>query len=739
MVRPDWQNLNGEWEFAQTARDAQVPASFEERILVPFAVESALSGVTRAVTPEEAIWYRRTFEAVPREGQRLLLHFGGVDWETKVWVNGKEVGNHRGGYDAFSCDITDTLNGNGMQTVLVRVADPSNHGTQPHGKQALEPGGIVYTAVTGIWQTVWLEYVPETHIASLKLTPDVKAEVLMVRVQLEGPAADRASVRVVSEGDDGKLLSVSGAGSEALRLKVPGARLWSADDPHLYDLRVELILEQPGEESVVDSVESYFGMRSVELLTDANDDSRIFLNGKECFGLGPLDQGWWPDGLYTAPTDEALRWDVELTKKLGFNTIRKHVKVEPARWYYWCDKLGVLVWQDMPSGDRAIGPNEDDMIRSAESESTYRAELKAMIDGLENHPSIIVWVPFNEGWGQFKTNEIIGWIKTYDPTRLVDGPSGWSDRGEGDMIDMHSYPGPDKHEVGPGRASVVGEFGGLGLVVPGHLWFETGSWGYQNMESREELAERYHMLLDNVLMLKRDGLAAAIYTQTTDVEGEVNGIVTYDRKVLKLDPEVVAQWNRRLYQQTPRLSILVPTSQDPSAPGEVWKYTTEEPEGDWTAHDFDDSHWLRGRAGFGAPNTPGAVVRTEWDSSDIWLRRTVVLSATPSGEGLYIKAHHDEDAEVYLDGQQVTRLTGYTTDYRVYELPKEARRLICQGEHVLAVHCHQTMGGQYVDLGLVELQTTDGGGERPASLSTIVPADGRGVFSYPTRTDGSIE
>ena len=707
MVRPNWTNLNGFWDFAQTSISDSQPEEFGEQILVPFPVESALSGIKRTVTPDQAVWYHRTFEVLPNSDERLLLHFGAVDWESTVWVNGKQVGRHQGGFDAFTFDITDFLNAQGPQTIVVRVTDPSNHGTQPHGKQSLEPGGIVYTAVTGIWQTVWLEPTPATRIASLKLTPQVDAQQLEIVASVDGPLADQVRLKVTSKDAAGKLLSATGKAGQALHLDVPNAHLWSPEDPYLYDLHVEILSEANGKQVAVDQVDSYFGMRKVELLTDAQGHTRIGLNGKELFCLGPLDQGWWPDGLYTAPTEDALRWDIETAKQHGFNTLRKHVKVEPSRWYYLCDKLGVVVWQDMPNGDRAIGPNEQDMIRSADSEQVYRHELKAMLDGLNNHPSIVVWTPFNEGWGQFKTNEIIRWIQQYDPTRLVDGPSGWSDRGEGDLIDMHSYPGPDMHRVGTGRASVVGEFGGLGLAVPGSLWFESGSWGYQTMESRKELMNNYHCMLDNVWMLKREGLAAAIYTQLTDVEGEINGLTSYDRRVLKFDPEMVSKWNRRLYAPAPTLQVLVPSSQDAGTPGQVWSYTTEEPASDWASLDYDDSHWQKGQAGFGSPNTPGATVRTEWSTSDIWLRRVVQIEAPLNGDTPFFHVHHDEETEVYLNGQEVLSLSGYTSDYRICEVPEDSRQLLRSGKLVIAVHCHQSMGGQYIDLGLLTLHATD--------------------------------
>lgn len=725
MVRDAWANLNGEWDFAISPADGSEPNVFDKKIVVPFPVESVLSGVESTVKPEDAVWYRRTFDAgrgdpSKHDGQRVLLHFGAVDWHTKVWVNGVEVGEHTGGYDPFSFDITKALSEKGPQTLVVRVTDPTNRGSQPHGKQSLEPGGIVYTAVTGIWQTVWLETVPATRIRSLKVTPHVESGEVEIVVDAEGPELDKTVVRIATKSESGSPLRVTGKPGEPLRLAVAKARLWSPEDPYLYDLEIDLAIESGKVHNVVDQVSSYFGMRSVAVVPDEAGHSRICLNGKECFSFGPLDQGWWPDGLYTAPSDAALKWDIEITKKFGFNTCRKHVKVEPARWYYWCDKLGLLVWQDMPcGGERGIGPSEEDpTTNSAESEAVFRAELETMVDVLSHHPSIIVWVPFNEGWGQFKTNEILAWVKGLDPTRLVDGPSGWADRGYGDLHDKHDYPGPSIHPISEGRAAVLGEFGGLGLVTPDHVWLDATNWGYQSFDTQKELASSYKSLIDNLWLLKRDGLAAAIYTQTTDVEGEVNGLITYDRKVLKIDPDKAAQWNTRLYGPAPKQTTVLATSQDPSSMGAEWSYTTTQPTADdWMASGYDDSKWQKGRAGFGTPNTPGATVRTEWDTSDIWLRRSVQLDDPKLLSDLYLLIHHDEDVEIYLGGQLIKTLAGFTLDYTIVSLSAESKRLLRPGEQVLAIHCRQKDGGQYVDLGLVAVQTDAAESEGSASLS----------------------
>lgn len=543
MARDAWLNLNGLWEYALQPKDAPRPAAFDGTILVPFPLESALSGVMRAAD-DNALWYRRSF-TVPHawQGQRVLLHFGAVDWETTVWLNGQELGSHRGGYDSFSFDITDALADAEAQELVVRVWDPTDVGTQPLGKQRRVPERIWYTPVTGIWQTVWLEPVPQVHITQLRMEPDIDAGTL--RLLVHASAQDAVAVQAVAAADGQTVASGSGRAGEWLTLAISDARLWSPDTPFLYDLQVTLNQQQ----QPVDTVQSYFGMRKISLGADAQGRTRIMLNNQPLFQYGFLDQGFWPDGLYTAPTDEALRYDLEMTRRLGFNMVRKHVKVEPARWYYWTDRLGLLVWQDMPNGDARVRKGEGEITRTPESAAQYETELRRMIDQLRNHPSIVVWVPFNEGWGQFDTARIATWVKQYDPARLVDSASGWNDVGVGDMHDIHVYPGPESPEPEPTRAAVLGEFGGLGLPLAGHTWQDESNWGYRSYASREELTEAYRALIDKLAALIRErGLSAAVYTQTTDVEIEVNGLMTYDRRVLKIDENVLNDVHRALYR-----------------------------------------------------------------------------------------------------------------------------------------------------------------------------------------------
>jgi hypothetical protein len=695
FVRKDWLNLNGLWQLAFAKETDAVPVGKElsERILVPFPVESALSGVMK---PAERLWYRRTFD-VPKEwtGRRVLLHFGAVDWEATVYVNGKNLGTHRGGYDAFDFDVTDALKPAGAQELIVGAWDPTDAGTQPRGKQVKKPGGIMYTPTTGIWQTVWLEPVPEASIEALKIVPDVDGS--KVRVTVRGRAAAPGyTVRLTAEDGGKPVKSAEGPLGQPIDLPIPEAKLWTPDTPHLYELRVEL--RRGGKQ--VDAVQSYFGMRKISVGKDERGVNRILLNGKFVFQVGPLDQGFWPDGLYTAPTDEALRYDVEITKKLGFNLARKHVKVEPERWYYWCDKLGLLVWQDMPSGDRSVGPGKGEIKRSPDSARQFELELRRLIDGRHNHPCIVMWVVFNEGWGQYDTVRLTEWTKEYDASRLVNCASGWNDMKVGDVHDLHAYPGPRAPEPDPTRAGVLGEFGGLGLGVDGHTW-TSKTWGYRGTSSKEDLTRKYERLLRAAWKLKEDrGLSAAVYTQITDVETEANGLLTYDRAVIKVDLERAAAANRGDFSRLPKAVVVVPTSQEK---GLTWRYTFEKPGPDWFKSDFDDQAWKEGPGGFGTVGTPGAVVRTEWKTDDIWIRREVTLPDRLGSE-LALSLHHDEDAEVYLNGVLAAKVAGFITDYEEVPISPEARAALKPGKNVVAVHCHQTTGGQYIDVGIIAFE-----------------------------------
>ena len=555
MERKDWMNLNGLWQYSILPKiNTTIPSSFEGKILVPFAIESALSGVGKTVGKDSILWYERTF-TVPAnfKKSKILLQFGAVDWLCNVYVNGKEVGMHQGGYDPFSFDITSALNKKGNQKITVRVWDPSDDGPQPRGKQIKNPNSIWYTPVTGIWQTVWLEAVPETYIVATKQTPDIDKKTLSVFTKVEN-VLPTDQVVVTAYDRTNKIIEQTVAPNVAVLLNIPNPILWSPKNPYLYNLKITVLRNN----KIVDEVKSYFAMRKISMEPDNNGIQRMMLNNEFVFQYGPLDQGWWPDGLYTAPTDEALKFDIEKTKEMGFNMIRKHVKVEPARWYNYCDKLGMLVWQDMPSGDLGnrwenrpgIYGRATDKDRTAESEKIYRTEWNEIMEDLYNFPSIVVWVPFNEAWGQFKTKEIVDWTMKKDASRLVNTASGGNFVDVGHIIDLHNYPEPlmpDASLFGKTRVLVLGEFGGLGLPVEDHTWQKTKNWGYQSFKNKEELFTRYSQLMDKLPDLIEKGLSAAVYTQTTDVEIETNGLMTYDRREIKIPVEKLKEVHLKLY------------------------------------------------------------------------------------------------------------------------------------------------------------------------------------------------
>ena len=548
MERHEWKNLNGSWNYAITKKGEAAPGNYQGEILVPFAVESSLSGVGKRINEHQELWYQRTFD-VPSswKGKQILLHFGAVDWKADVWVNDVKVGEHTGGFTPFYFDITSALN-KGNNQLVVKVWDPADRGEQPRGKQVERPEGIWYTPVTGIWQTVWLEPVAAQHIAHLKTTPDIDKKTVKVEVTTNVCSPDKVEVKVF----DGKNLVAKGAALNGVpvELTMPeDVKLWSPESPSLYDMEVTLYKDG----KAIDQVKSYTALRKFSTHKDKNGITRLQLNNKDYFQFGPLDQGWWPDGLYTAPTDEALVYDLKKIKDFGYNMVRKHVKVEPARWYTYCDQLGLIVWQDMPNGGR--GPAEwqmhkyydgADAIRSAKSEANYRKEWKEIIDYLYSYPSIGVWVPFNEAWGQFKTPEIAAWTKEYDPSRLVNPASGGNHYTCGDILDLHNYPGPNLYLYDPTRATVLGEYGGIGMALKGHLWLAHKNWGYVKFNTPEEVTNEYIKYADHLLELIEKGFSAAVYTQITDVEEEVNGLVTYDRKVIKVDEPKIKAINQKI-------------------------------------------------------------------------------------------------------------------------------------------------------------------------------------------------
>lgn len=703
LVREWWLNLNGLWQFAPAKEGESPPIGRDlpERILVPFPVESALSGIGRH---EVRMWYRRTFD-LPADWQslgprqRVILHLDAVDWEATVLVNGANVGTHRGGYDRISFDITEALRTAGPQEIIVGVWDPTDAHWQPRGKQVLTPRGIWYTPSSGIWQTAWIEPVPEAHIRAVGTSFDPSRRAVEIRVDGgESAIITRATVML------GESVVGSASGPSPLSVPVAEPKLWSPEHPVLYRLKVAIAADE-APERVLDEAETMLALRTVGVHADARGSPRLALNGEPVFLVGPLDQGFWPDGLSTPPSDEAMIFDIQSMKRLGFNAVRKHVKVEPERWYFHCDRLGLLVLQDMPSGDAAIGPSDADFTRSPESADQFEAELRRLIEGRGMHPSIVTWVIFNEGWGQSDTARCTDLVRALDPARLVISASGWTDRGCGDVLDLHTYPGPGP--IPPvdrwgGRACILGEFGGLGLAIEGHTW-KLEHWGYKGAADRDDLTFQYVELLRRLWDLKDRGLSGGIYTQLTDVETECNGLLTYDREVMKVDADRAARAARGHF---PRVEVVVPTSRDGPAP---WRYLPISPEAldadarrSWTAPGFDDGAWRVGPGGFGTRGTPGAVVRTGWSTPDILIRRTFELEARPGGT-LALLMHHDEDAEAYLNGVLAAKVTGYTTDYTIVPITPEAAAALRPGSNTLAIHCRQTAGGQYIDAGIVRL------------------------------------
>lgn len=592
MKRTKWQNLNGQWDYAIRPKTDARPDQMDGKILVPFAVESKLSGVARPFKPEDRLWYKRGF-TVPADwqGQRVLLHFGAVDYEAHIMVNGAMVGSHQGGSDAFSMDVTDYLKA-GENELVVQVTDPTSTGAQPRGKQQLDPNSIWYTPVSGIWQTVWLEPVPELHIQDMKITPDIDRGELQVDVALNRSATDEDAVRITASQGGRRVSSVLVRGNRPATLPVPDAHLWTPDDPFLYDLKVELVKvrspyptnpdKSPHRErgdSILtvkeaamyrtatvtggarDTVDAYFAMRKSSMgQGKIPGQPALLLNNRPVFQNGTLDQGWWPDGLLTPPSEEAIRFEIDYLKKAGFNMLRKHIKVEPAQYYYEADRMGILIWQDMPSGeedeslDQFVRPSsQGEALMPQETTNAFEYELTRMISDLRNHPSIVTWVVNNEGWGQYASTRLGKMVQDLDPSRTVNKVSGWLDTGDAgtDMYDIHTYedvPKAPAHQTQ--RAIVIGEFGGIGLPIKGHMWFpDKNNWGYQTAKDKADYQTRYQRKYSEVIRQAKElGLSAVVYTQTTDVEGEINGLLTYDRAESKLPIETFRRIHAPLFE-----------------------------------------------------------------------------------------------------------------------------------------------------------------------------------------------
>jgi hypothetical protein len=715
MVREKWLNLNGIWQFqpATSATEALPAGQLAKEILVPFPVESALSGIMEHY---DHLWYRRSF-TVPAdwEGQRVLLHFGAVDYSCEVFINGASAGTHQGGYDPFYIDITDKLQGSGAQDLALRVTDLTDYKGFPRGKQTLYPGGIMYTSVTGIWQTVWLEPVPQKSIATFRMAPDIDNAQLKFYPDVRGNYRFKIydnGIEIVNVDKNG----VSTTSGTTLDIPTP-VKLWSPDSPFLYDMKIFFL----DGTTILDSVSTYFGMRKISK-KEVDGYHRMALNNEALFQMGPLDQGFWPDGIYTAPTDEALRFDIEKMKELGFNMVRKHIKVEPQRWYYWADKLGILVWQDMPSmnsyvctecldreGNRRTVPERED--------AAYIRELEQMVRTHWNAPSIVSWVSFNEFQGShidqsWNPLNVVNRIKIWDNTRLVNINSGGDSRyddGPTDVRDYHNYASPPSppESFNHSQVLVCGEYGGIGYEEPGHFW-QSGN-PYSTVTSYEALLAGYTFNAEALIYYKSNkGVSAAVYTEITDVEMELNGLITYDRKVIKGNASDFYNVNQRIITEEKIYNEFLPTSE---ITPQSWRYTTTRPASTWFSTSFDDSSWNTGNGGFGTENTPGAIIGTVWNTGDIWLRRKFTLPAGALATGkVVLKVHHDENCKVYINNVPALDLTGYTGSYSFYDITSGAKSALIEGgENTLAVTCHQTAGGQYIDAG-VAIQLNNQGG-----------------------------
>jgi len=681
MVRPDWQNLNGLWEYAVRPGDAARPETWDGRILVPFCIESPLSGVGRQIEAEERLWYRRTF-TVPHawNGRRVLLHFGAVDWQAAVWVNGKAVGSHRGGYTPFSLDITDAVApGGGEQEIVVRVWDPLDKRQYVHGKQNRPRDH--YETSTGIWQTVWLEPVNRWHIARPKLTPDVAHERLVIEVDTTRVSRSHELIAVVF---DGHKEVARASGLARVVVPMPDAHLWSPADPFLYTVRLTLKrIDQPN--TVDDAVTAYVGMRQVAVVPDVAGVNRIYLNGKPLFQMGPLDQSYWPESVFTPPSDAALTWELGYLKDIGCNMVRLHITTNPDRWYAACDRLGLLVWQDFVCGHGRKALSDADA-------AEWRREQRAMIDALVNHPSIVMWVVFNESWNQHRTEDQTRWAMGYDPTRLVSAASGWTDvPGLSHVRDIHDYtthPSIPLPATEPARAVVLGECGGFNCIVKGHNWHgevqpettDNRDWVRDIKRPRYDigppLADHYAALIDDLRLLQTMGLCAAVYTQSTDMKREQNGYLSFDRAVSKIDPARLRAIHNRLFEPWPQLDCLIGKPTDDAI---AWRYTTETPPTGWTDPDHDDSAWQEGPGPFGLTDGDDPKAATRVETPKFYLRKTFTLERVPTAAALGIR----------LAGKTHSRQTSFCTIYlNGTAVTVDNARHIQMGDRVALFHLH---------------------------------------------------
>ena len=712
MVRTDWLNLNGLWDFEITERDTnKIAINYARKILVPFCVESALSGIKETITGKQQMIYRRFFSIPSHWNQKhLILHFEAVDYETKVWVDGKYVGIHKGGYDHFQFDIAGFLNKDEKHEIKLVVWDPTNEGSQPIGKQALPAirNRTKYTATSGIWQTVWLEPTNEVAIESIKIIPNIDNGTISLQTKVVG-ATQGARIKIQAFDQGKEIASSIAAIGEPVSLQLNQPKLWSPTNPFLYDFKLSLI----NDGKVVDEVSSYFGMRKISMGRDQEGYMRILLNNEIIYQLGPLDQGYWPDGILTPASDQALRYDIAYLKKIGANMDRMHMKVQPERWYYHCDQLGILVWQDMVSPTKFIDT------KSNLNPSDFELEHNITVDQLYNHPSIIQWVLFNESWGQYDTERLTAALKAKDPTRLVINASGWHDKKVGDIRDFHDYtihPAVALVNKNDDRAMVLGEAGGIDLLIPGHLWTPDLKGGTKIktdwsidfkkgiVKSSDELIEKYKILLDDLFQLKKYGLNAVVYTQTSDVEDEISGWMTYDRKVSKLPETTFAALHEQFFKPTMTGKFILPLSINEP---QQWNYSFTAPSNDWIKN-LMLSDFKTGMAPFGIESNNVHKVNTPWNTNSLFLNKEFTLSSVPSK--LSLIACNTGITEVYINGAYVMQFNNFLKndpEVKISEtiLSDEAMKLLKVGVNQLSLKFNFPSVGKpvyYYDFGIKE-------------------------------------
>jgi len=712
MVRANWTNLNGVWDFTKVDKiEYNTAQKYDQKILVPFPMESAISGIMDTNHMEnrgKVFAYRKKF-TIPNsmKNEDILLHFGAVDWKCEVYINGQKVGDHKGGFDPFYFNISSAINPKKKeQEICVFVQDYQEFGGYPHGKQKIGEKIIWYTPATGIWQTVWLESVPKTYIEKLVIRPNIDNQTINVKVLSENMQPHTKAVIRVFDGQ--KLISTTNdvpVGVET-SIIIPEMKLWSPESPFLYDLKVELT----DNGKAVDKVDSYFGMRKISV-EYFNGHPTMFLNNKHYFHYGVLDQGYWPDGIYTAPTDEALKFDLEKTKEFGMNMSRKHIKVEPARWYYHCDKMGILVWQDIPNP--GFGENGKIIGEDMDIRENFHDEMVRIMKSLENHPSIVLWTVYNESWGQpgeKVSKKSLDIARETDSTRLLSIASGWNDYEYGDIKDTHWYPQPN---VLPNpmnkRVSVCGEYGGITLLIDGHRWIGGSDMKYTQVYSKDELANTFIGFVNQILGLQANGLCAAVYTQITDVEDEEQGLITYHRKVIRVDEKQMTEVSKAVQRNITHTSVpVMPVSQAGNMVSKWRYYTSDKPltTDSWKDASFSDGAWHEGFAGFGNGDMQGANINTKWTDSYIYLRKWYGFDSMREGniDKLQMQVFHDEDCEVYINGILAADLSGNINRYSFAEINQTAKASIKIGkQNLIAVKCKNKVGNQFIDLGFSQV------------------------------------